>query len=483
MTKTIKLPPLNKLMIPKYIPYINCRDRYLNFIGSRGSGKSVAAAQIIIIRMLTNSFFKGVGIRKVDKDIKESIFKTLVDVIEEWKLNDLFTIRISPLKITCKPTGNYMIFRGLNNPTSLKSLREVSFCFFEEECCETLEDFNTIDLSFRTKRADFIQILHCLNPTLEGNPEDHWFYKFFKYGESDSMTFTKTIEGVIKDQLVKFNITSLHSSYLDNPYLPDVYKLKLEKETDEYSYAVNTLGIWARKTVEGRFYKSFSIIKNVGEFNYNRDKPIYLGIDFNSLPYSAISLFQIEGKRLYQIDEICVNDPKESSLRVALREFVKRYKGHYLNVYVIGDATGNKDDAAHEKGYNNYTIVDHELKDFKVVMDVPSKNPPVIARGEFTNEIFSRGYNGIEFIINKKCNNTINDFLYVKMDHDSTIKKEMVKNKETGQTYEKWGHLSDCCTYILTRKFSDDFESFKNPLAPTSYIGKSRSEMVKSKRW
>jgi PBSX family phage terminase large subunit len=456
----IKLPPIENLMLAPYIPLINWRGRYLNLIGGRGSGKSVAAAQIIVLRMLSHKHFLGVGIRKIAEDIADSIFKSIWDVIEEWGLTSLFKRTKSPMKINCI-NGNAIIFRGLNKPMGLKSLREVSFVWYEEETCDTLDDFNTIDLTFRTQKAEFIQIMHTLNPVLEGEVSEHWFYKKFGYNVNNGMNFEYSIDGEIEGEKVGYKVRSVHTTYKHNKFLTPEYKFQLESETDEYKYAINTLGVWSQRQSDGRFYKSFSAKNNVGEFEYDVDKHIYIGIDFNLYPYSAIVVYQIEGKRLYQIDEICVNDKKESSLKVALREFAKRYKNHYLNVYVCGDATGKKEDSASEKGFNNYSIVLAELKGFKVQMMVPGSNPSVIARGEFTNEIFSKGYNGLEFFINKSCVNTISDFLYLKADYDGTIKKEMVKNKETGKTYEKYGHTSDSSTYILCELFKQEFNRFK----------------------
>lgn len=733
----IKFPALERVMIPKFIPLVKCTDRYLTLLGGRGSGKSTAVAQIVILRMLTHKFFRGVGIRKLYNNVGDSIFKNIVDQIKEWDLTNLFSVRTSPFRIECV-NGNSMIFRGLDSPTSLKSLKDVTFCWYEEECCETLEDFLTIDSSFRTKRADFIQTVHTMNPVLEGNPVEHWFYQHFGYGETPSLNFTKEINGKINDKELSFTYRSMHcfvgeteiltrsglkridsikvgdevlsrngwrkvlhchsnglrevrkwrftdleskitkiiectpdhefwtvengfveinklsltettfiisdditgiwkerkyfiedlsslsnqmdisqnqskenpgdfigmygfvkkgkyqkdmkfttsmvtkkimkseilnvyqdlsiskdirkdymrdvllkcisgigvkrvernlvrrlrkghqplskltnvshvvlkliercsiqrenivlgdanqelikesttkrkevyditvdgeheyfangilvhnSTYKDNPYLPNEYKLQLESIKDEYLYSVNTLGIWSMKEISDRFYKSFNLKRNVGKFQYNRDKHIYLGVDFNVYPFSAMAVFQIDGKKMYQIDEICVNDKNISSIRAACHEFARRYADHYLKVIVVGDVTGKKDDTKHEKGYNNYSIIEQELKSFNLVIDLPSSNPPVIGRGEFTNRIFSDNYRGCEFWINENCPNTINDFLYLKQDFDGDVKKELVKNKDNGRRYEKWGHLSDASTYLLCRIFSSDFEHFKS---------------------
>lgn len=481
----IKRPPIQGLMNEVFIPYIDKkRPRHLVLLGGRGSGKSYAAAFIIVIRLLSHKFFRGLGLRKFDKDTKDSIYQTIIDVIDILDLRNEFDILKSPKSITCIRNGNYMLFNGQNNPSSIKSFREGTFLLFEEECAETYDAFTTMSRTFRTTQADFIQIMHCMNPVLPGNPEDHWFYKHFAYDRHNTLSFTDTIEGEIDDEVVSYDITSLQTTYKDNRFLDKVYKLELMNEIDPYKYAVDVLGIWARREIDDRFYKSFDPVKNVGEFNYDSNKPIYIGIDFNSQPYSAITVFQLEGKKLYQIDEFCVNDRKESSLKVSLRTFANKYRGHRWDVYYIGDATSNKDDALHEKGYNAYSMVEEELKEFKLIRNVPSSNPNVVARGEFTNTIFLKGYNGIEFWINKECPNTINDFYSLRGQTDdkgTVIKKEMIKVKGIDgmpdKTYEKWGHLSDSATYILCRIFPDDFNMAKNPKSISVISSRSRKDI------
>lgn len=469
--RRIYRPPIQELMNDKFIPFISDKSpRYLIFLGGRGSGKSYAAAFIIVMRLLTHKFFRGLGLRKFDKDTKDSIYQTIIDVIDILELREFFTILKSPKSITCNKNGNVMLFGGQNEPSSIKSFREGTFLLFEEECAESYDSFTTMARTFRTSQADFIQVMHCMNPVLPGNPEDHWFYKHFAYDRHNTLSFTDTVEDEIDGVKVSYDITSLQTTFKDNKFLDPIYKLELQTEKDPYKYAVDVLGIWARREVDDRFYKSFDPVKNVGEFVYDPENSIYLGIDFNSQPYSAITLFQLDGKKLYQIDEFCVNDPKQSSLRVALRTFATKYKTHTYNVIYIGDATSNKDDALHEKGYNAYSILEEELSKFKLIRNVPASNPSIVARGEFTNKIFSDGYNGIEFWINKKCTNTINDFYSLRGQTDdkgTVIKKEMITVKGADgsgdKKYEKWGHLSDSATYILCRIFPDDFNKFKNP--------------------
>ena len=460
---TIHMPKLTTWWNEKYIPIIQNRDRYIIMIGGRGSGKSFAVANMIILRLMTHKFFLGIGIRNAENDLRDSCYKELITAIERMKVSEYFDCTVSPMVIKCKITGNYMIFRGLDDPEKMKSLTDVTFAWYEENVPDTLEQFLTVENSIRTHKADWIQSVISINPTLDGEPTEHWFYKHFNFGEHSGMNFRDEITGEIDGESVTLATTCIGSNYKDNKFLTPEYKLSLESIKDIYTYTVDTLGHFAMRKIEDRLYSSFDTVKNVGEFKYDREKPLYMGMDFNLYPYSAISLWQMDGKKLYQVDEICVNHTEMSSVEAALKEFKKRYKKHYLRITVVGDATGHKDDASKEKGYNNYTIIEDELKGFDILLDVPKTNPSVLARVGFTNKIFLDGnYRGIEFWINKNCTNTKNDFYYTRANQDGTMMKEMAKDKTIKKTYEKYGHLSDASTYLLNRIFYDDFLYWKN---------------------
>jgi len=308
-------------------------------------------------------------------------------------------------------------------------------------------------------------VMHCINPVLPGDPTEHWFYKHFGYDEHNTLTFTETVSGEIDGKVVSFDVTSLQTTYKDNKFLDPIYKLELESETDAYKYAVDTLGIWARKEVSDRFYKSFDITKNTGNFKYDRDKDLHISVDFNLLPYTSIVVFQADGKKCWQVDEICVNDKVESSIDAACKEFYNRYKDHYLKVYLYGDATAKSADAGLKKGENKYSSVFNNLQGLDIVFMVPGVNPPVTAGGEFANRVFLSNYEGIEFMINKNCTHTVNDFYSYRADEKGEPKKEYVTDKsiDPPKKYEKWGHLSDAATYLLCRMFSEEFSVMRNP--------------------
>lgn len=449
-------------MLPHFIPYITDKSRYLAFIGSRGSGKSIGAAQIIILRMMTHKFFRGIGIRRYFKDIKDSIFQNLLDLIEKWNLTEYFKINLTHYSITCTLNGNMWLSRGLDDPKSVKSISESSFVFFEEEVPETMEDFNNIDLSIRTIKADWIQTMFCLNPVLDGDPEKHWFYNFMGYDKEEGMTFERIESGVIDGEEVSYTIKSIHTSYKDNKFLRPQYKLKLEKQTDPYLYAIETLGIWGRKQVDGRFYKKFDISRHIIDKVYDPNKPLFVSIDFNAKPYLSILIAQVDGKKVYCIDEIAARTPNNYS-REAIKLFIDKYNEHKDIIYLTGDASGYQRDTSQEAGYNNFAILFDMLKDRQVRDRTKRSNKSVSMRGAWINAIFEDNYGGMELYISNKCSELINDMLYGLEKSDGTKLKKEVTNKETGERYEKYFHMSDALDYLLCNNFEDEFNKFSEP--------------------
>src|SRR5690606_35136907 len=127
--------------------------------GGRGSGKSSDVAHILtqfLMRFPANA----VGIRKVDNTIELSIFEQMKWAISEQGVSHLFKINKSPMRITYKPRGNYMVFRGAQDPQRIKSLKSANFPFalaWVEELAEfkTEEEVTTITNSLlRGELAD-----------------------------------------------------------------------------------------------------------------------------------------------------------------------------------------------------------------------------------------------------------------------------------------------------------------------------------------
>lgn len=127
--------------------------------GGRGSGKSSGIAHIIV-QLIMRYPVNAVAIRYVDNTIELSIFEQIKWAIEEQGVSKYFKVNKSPMKITYKPRGNYIVFRGAQNPERIKSLKDSRFPFaiaWIEELAEfkTEDDVKTITNSLlRGELAD-----------------------------------------------------------------------------------------------------------------------------------------------------------------------------------------------------------------------------------------------------------------------------------------------------------------------------------------
>ncbi len=237
----------------------------------------------------------------------------------------------------------------------------------------------------------------------------------------------------------------------------------------------------------GEFYKCFKRAVHVqdvrkiqgfddGKRAYNPALALHISFDFNVNPYMTCTIWQIVGKKLYQIDEICLINPHNTTPDVC-KEFTRRYQGHAGGLFVYGDPSGKQEDTRSEKGSNDFTLIMKSLKDFKPTKRVAASAPAVVMRGNFINTIFEKGYDGIEIIIHLTCVKSIADYVYLKEASDGTKKKEKAVNPDTNVSFEKFGHTSDSADYMICYAFANEFLKYqKGGTESKPTIGKNVSK-------
>jgi phage terminase large subunit len=254
-----------------YLPYLNCSTRFLIFYGGAGSGKSYFVAERYLYRLMTEPMCNLLVVRAVDKTNRDSTFALLKQVINKWGLKELFKINEGDMRIVCKETGNGVIFKGMADVETLKSItfeKGILTDVWIEEATEIDEaDFDQLNARLRGKGSKK-QIILSFNPI----SANHWLKKRFfdkKYAD---------------------NITVCHTTYRNNDFLDEEYKAELEsyKDTDPYFYDVYCLGRWGvyGKTVFDAHKINEQIDKNTqpiktGCFLFNgTDRPKFVAGDY-----------------------------------------------------------------------------------------------------------------------------------------------------------------------------------------------------------
>lgn len=211
------------------------KKRYVVEKGSAGSGKSVDAAQEYILRLMRDPGRNLVAMRKSDITNRDSTFAELTGAIYRMfgdKAEMYWQINRSPLKLTFKPNGNQIIFRGMNDDKQREKLKSITFqrgkltdVWLEEATEFTQADLEIIDDRLRGELppGQFYQIRMTFNPV----SKSHWIKKVF-FDIADD------------------NVLTHHSTYLTNRFIDDAYRQRMERRkiVDPEGYMIYGLGEW-----------------------------------------------------------------------------------------------------------------------------------------------------------------------------------------------------------------------------------------------
>ena len=170
--------------------------RYLVVKGSRGSKKSTTAAMRMIYRIMRQPKTNGLVVRRYYASLRDSCFAQLRWAIDRLGVSAYWRANTSPLQLTYLPTGQVILFRGLDDPQSLTSIIAptgyLNLVWLEE--AYQIDDesaFDKLDMSIRGERdPGYInQLMLTFNPW----NEHHWLKsRFFDHPDDDVLAMTTT---------------------------------------------------------------------------------------------------------------------------------------------------------------------------------------------------------------------------------------------------------------------------------------------------
>lgn len=377
METILQFPKLDKIINDHFKQIWSNQDRYLLLYGSRGSSKSNFAAKKKIYQCLTFPYFRDILIRNTYATIKDSQFQTIKDIIYEWGLEALFTFKENPLEIRCI-NGNVFYARGCDDVDKIKSIKDPTGAWYEEATDITKEDFITITTSIRTSKAPYLQEIMTFNPECDGDYQDFWIYKTFlePLGGYDG---TGTLSVTMRDgtELVT-PYTVHHSTYHHNKWITPQFIAQIEqlKDIDPYYYDVYALGIWGRRKNRNPFFSAFDRTIHISDApQYDKNKRLYISIDFNLNPFS-VSLYHMwrdgQGEHLHCFDEIEIFGGSIPKLAELLND---KYFYSLPNCYITGDSMGNRGDISQMDNASLYTQLVRLLKGVNLSQLYTPPNP------------------------------------------------------------------------------------------------------------
>lgn len=287
-----------KISLPRivgkgYKDYWNFKGRYRVCKGSRASKKSKTTALNFIYRIMKYPQSNLLVVRKVFRTLKDSAYTDLRWAIRQLHVEQYWEYKESPLELVYKPTGQKILFRGLDEPMKLTSITvdvgHLCWAWIEEAYEITKEsDFDTLDESIRGQVTGdlFKQITLTFNPWNEG----HWIKKKFFDAEPSNDILAKT------------------TNYLCNEFL-DISDLRLferMKKENPKRYKVAGLGDWGIS--EGLIYENWEEIEfDIQEILKIPDIESAFGLDFgytNDPSALFAGLISKERREIYVTDEL-----------------------------------------------------------------------------------------------------------------------------------------------------------------------------------
>ena len=228
--------------------------------GGASSGKSHGVVQKVVLKALRhwNHPRKVLWLRKVDRTIQDSIFTDVVDCLSTWQLLPLCRVNKSNRTIHL-PNGAVFLFKGMDDPEKIKSIKGLSDVVMEEASEFNQDDFTQLTLRLREPKHKQRQLFCMFNPVSKLN----WTYK--QWFDPTATVDTSRV--------------AIHqSTYKDNHFLDadNIRTIENLKQTNPAYYKIYTLGEFA--TLDKLVFPSFT--KRRLSTHTLSNLPSYFGLDF-----------------------------------------------------------------------------------------------------------------------------------------------------------------------------------------------------------
>lgn len=283
---------LSDVVLPAYIEFWKTKKTYVICKGSRGSGKSKHAALWHIFHMMKYPLANTLVVRKVERTLRDSCYSDLKWAINQLGVDEYWNCTTSPLEMTYIPTGQKILFRGLDDGykiTSISVPKGVLCWLWFEEFYEISkeDDFDILDESIRGSLPDgyWKRITCTFNPW----SERHFVKKRFFDNPAD-------------------NVLAMTTTYLDNPYLSETDAILFEQMKVRNPRRFRVAGLGEFGVADGLIFENWE----EKEFDLEEVKRIQgiqtaFGMDFgytNDPSTLFCGMVDLKGKQIFVFDEM-----------------------------------------------------------------------------------------------------------------------------------------------------------------------------------
>lgn len=366
--------------------------------GGGSSGKSHGVIQKVVLKALKDWKYprRILWLRKVQSTIKDSLFEDVKDCLINFGIWEMCLWNKTDNKVEL-PNGAVFLFKGLDNPEKIKSIKGISDIVMEEASEFTLNDYTQLTLRLRERKHVNKQIFLMFNPVSKLN----WVYKyFFEHGEPME------------------NVMIRQSSYRDNKFLDEMTRQNLEllANRNPAYYKIYALGEFA--TLDKLVFPKYE--KRLINKDELRHLPSYFGLDFGYVndPSAFIhSKIDVKKKKIYIIEEYV----KQGMLNDEIANVIKQLG--YAKEEITADSAEQKSIAE---------ISNHDIARIRPAM---KGKDSIISGIQYLNQF--------DIVIDERCFKTIEEL------DNYTWKKD----KNTGEYYNEpvdtYNHCIDALRYSV----------------------------------
>lgn len=227
---------LNEIIAPAFYDVfwdvLDGKHTYYDLYGGRGSTKSSFVGTMIPFQMMQDAengdFTNAVVFRKVGTTLRESVYEQIAWGIDALGANDLWNSSLSPMQYTYRPTGQKIIFRGLDKAKKTKSIKikrgYFKYLWFEElDEFAGIEEIRTVQQSVLRGGSQFI-VYKTFNPPIS---RSNWANVYVSEPRADSYRY-------------KSDYRSVPTEWLGQQFIDDAEHLK---KTNPRAYEHEYLGL------------------------------------------------------------------------------------------------------------------------------------------------------------------------------------------------------------------------------------------------
>lgn len=303
-----------------------------NLPGGRGSCKSSFVSLEIVNGIMkdTTGHSNAIVFRLYGNTLRESVFSQIAWAIDTLGVNHLWKSRLSPMQWTYTPTGAQIIFRGLDDPSKLKSIKPTRgvfrYIWFEEFSELPGPNFTRNVMQSVQRGGDTFTVFRSFNPPISAN---NWANVFIKEPDERSTTLLT-------------DYTMIPPEWLGEAFLYEAQRLK---EVNPQAFEHEYMGI--PTGTGGEVFPNLEI-REITDAEISNMGYIYQGLDFGFAVDPAAFLrvsYDRKHDTVYFLDEIFKRGLSNAQLaeEIKAKGYHKDVRGGYVSpVFGVMSAEGQQ---------------------------------------------------------------------------------------------------------------------------------------------